>query len=86
MILNAAVARKMLATGHEVLKPDRSEEDWWAGAPSVTRDASGTLRCGSIRIRDVLGGQYAYGKRRETTASSTGEATRDPPAPRANRR
>lgn len=36
-----AIAKQLNAPGVTVLKPDKDEPEWWAGAPSVVRDKDG---------------------------------------------
>ncbi len=38
-----AISNQLNAPGITVLKPDRDEAEWWAGAPSVVRDKDGTF-------------------------------------------
>ncbi|NUM52108.1 MAG: hypothetical protein HUU46_00545 [Candidatus Hydrogenedentes bacterium] len=40
---HGAIARQLNAPGITVLKPDKDEAEWWAGAPSVVRDKDGTF-------------------------------------------
>ncbi len=44
--------KKALDSYHVVLRPDRDEPGWWAGAPSVTRGKDGTFYL-AARMRDT---------------------------------
>ena len=53
MKLNGETFAKVFSSYEVVLKPDKEEVDWWAGAPSVTRDDRGIFYL-AARMRETV--------------------------------